>query len=480
MLALHTILLSFLLPLSQAESLLGVYIFSRHGDRTAKLTPPTNLTGLGYQEIFTSGTYFRDRYVNATNKIAGINTDVVKQSQISASAPQDTVLQNSAQGFLQGLYPPVAITDANADTEKLRNGTIVKIPMNNYQLIPLQSVANSVGAEDASWLQGTTGCALATISSNNYYLSSEYKSTLAATADFYKTLAPLVNNTLPADQISYKNAYTIWDLINVAQIHNSTFDPNKILTDEMFFQARQLADLHEWNLAYNATDTIRAISGATLAAEILAGLNKTITGAGKSKFNIQFGAYANFQSFFGLAQLPAASADFYGVPDYASSMTFELFIDGDATPFPANDAIKVRFLFHNGTTSDSSEPTPFALFGQKQMTLSWQAFVDGMNKFAINGQDAWCRACGNTTGVCSGSAPAGTTATPSSSSSSGSGGVSKAVAGVIGAIVTLAVVLGLAVLVMLVGGMRLVSKKRMSASSSTGSGSPTPMSKSRV
>lgn len=246
----------------------------------------------------------------------------------------------------------------------------------------------------------------------------------------------------------------------------------------MFLQARQLADHHEWNLAYNATDSIRAVAGATLAAEIVTGLNKTITGAGKSKFNIQFGAYANFQSFFGLAQLPTTNADFYGVPDYASSMTFELFTDGDATPFPANNDIKVRFLFHNGTTSASSEPTPFPLFGQKEMALSWQAFADGMNKFAINGQDAWCKACGNSTGVCAAPAPAATTATPSSSS--GSGGVSKAVAGVIGAIVTLAVVLGLVVLVMLVGGMRLVSKKRMSASSSTGSGSPTPMSKSRV
>lgn len=248
----------------------------------------------------------------------------------------------------------------------------------------------------------------------------------------------------------------------------------------MFFQARQLADLHEWNLAYNATESIRAVAGSTLAAEIVEGLNKTITSAGKSKLNIQFGPYANFQSFFGLAQLPAASPDFYGIPDYTSSMTFELFTDGDATPFPATDDIKVRFLFHNGTTSDSSEPTPFPLFGQKEMALPWQAFADGMNKFAINGQDDWCKACGNDTGVCAASAPPATTATPTASSSSGSGGVSKAVAGVIGAIVTLAVVLGLAVLVMLVGGLRLVSKKRMNATSSTGSGSPTPMSKSHV
>jgi hypothetical protein len=34
-----------------AETVLGAYIFSRHGDRTAKSTPPTVLTDLGYQEV---------------------------------------------------------------------------------------------------------------------------------------------------------------------------------------------------------------------------------------------------------------------------------------------------------------------------------------------------------------------------------------------------------------------------------------------
>ena len=41
--------------------------------------------------------------------------------------------------------------------------------------------------------------------------------------------------------------------------------------------------------------------------------------------------------------------------------------------------------------------------------------------------------------------------------------MSKAVAGVIGAMVTLAVILGLEGLVLLVGGFRLVNKKRLAA-----------------
>ena len=210
------------------------------------------------------------------------------------------------------------------------------------------------------------------------------------------------------------------------------------------------------------SDSIRAISGATLAAEIVQALNTTVTGGGKTKLNIQFGAYASFQSFFGLANLTSTSNDFYGIPDYASTMTFELFTSADPSPFPAPEDIRVRYLFHNGTTSNDSQPTTFPLFGQSEIDLSWTDFVAGMNKFAVGDQSHWCQVCGNSTGVCAPSA--GSTSPPpqqQSDSNSGGSGVSKAVAGVIGAMVTLAVILAVEVAVLLIGGLRLVSKKRL-------------------
>lgn len=45
-----------------------------------------------------------------------------------------------------------------------------------------------------------------------------------------------------------------------------------------------------------------------------------------------------------------------------------------------------------------------------------------------------------------------------------SGEISKPVAGVIGAMVTLAIVLGVEGLIMLIGGLRVASKKRLAAS----------------
>jgi hypothetical protein len=174
--------------------------------------------------------------------------------------------------------------------------------------------------------------------------------------------------------------------------------------------------------------------------------------------------------------------DFYGVPDYASTLTWELVTNAtvSSTSFPSTDEIGVRFLFHNGTTSNISEPTAYPLFGQSDTVLPWNKFVTGMNKFAVGDQKDWCNLCGNSTGVCapsalsgsgssgSGSSSGSSSGTSSSQSSSG-GGISKAVAGVIGAVVTLAVILGAEILIMLVAGLRLVSKKRFAGAPPAGS-----------
>jgi len=461
---------------SAQETVLGAYIFSRHGDRTAKSTPPANLTDLGYEEVFTSGTYFRNRYIasGATKRIYGINSDIVKLSQITASAPVDNVLQSSALGFLQGLYPPVG---TQLGTNTLRNGTQVQSPLNGYQLIPLQTVETGTNSENSAWLQGSTNCANAQISSDNYYTSAEYMQTLNTTQALYNRIYPDVNKTFSQTQTSYKNAYTIWDLLNVASIHNSSVTA-PLPSNEDFDQLRYLAFQHEWGLAYNNSEPIRAVTGSIVAAEVVEGLNTTITSKGKTKLNVQFGAYAGMLSFFGLANLTNINGDFYGVPDYASTLTWELVTNAtvNSTSWPSNDQIYVRFLFHNGTTSNISQPIEYPLFNSNRSPLPWNDFVTGMNKFAISDQRSWCNACGNTTGVCSdayltanGDGSSSSTANSGNSGSStgsGSGGISKTVAGVIGAMVTLAVILLIEGAIVLLGGFRLVSKKRLAGSQS--------------
>ncbi|KAF2714842.1 phosphoglycerate mutase-like protein [Pleomassaria siparia CBS 279.74] len=454
-------LLSLAASSQAAETILGVYMFHRHGDRTPKSLAPTNLTTLGYEQVYTSGQYYRSRYLTGSSKIRGINEDLVKLSQLSVTAPVDNVLQSSAMGFLQGFYPPVQ------SVQILASGDKVSAPMDGYQLIPVNTLATGAGSEDAGWLQDATTCFNAKTSSNNYFTSSEYTTLLNSTKSFYSSLIPVVNGTFNEKDVTYKNAYIVYDLINVAEIHNSSINSSQILTNSTLFQIRTLADGHEWGLAYNETDQMRSISGMQLAGEILTYMNRTITsgkaGLSSNKFGIQFGAYATFFSFFGLTSLQKANPDFMGVPDYASSMALELFTNADLSGgYPSNDDLQVRFLFHNGTATNTSEPVVYPLFGGNADAVSWSDFSNGLGKFAVSTTEDWCHKCGNSTGTCAAYATGGSNNPSTTSNNSGNGQhMSAAIGGVIGAFVTLAVVLGTLLAIMLLGGFRLVSKKNL-------------------
>lgn len=461
-----------LLPFAHAaDTTLGIYVFHRHGDRTTKAWPPTQLTDLGYNEVHSAGSYFRTKYITSeTSAISGIAPSKVNLAQLSVEAPVDSVLQVSAQGFTQALYPPVGAT---LNTQTLANGTKIEAPLDGYQLVPVNLVTSAsqptADSENSPWLQGASGCPAALTSSNEYLLSAEFAALDKKTRAFYASLAPVVEGTFDTDYLTFKNAYSIYDYIHVATINNATIPSSNLLTPTVLSQLRTLADAHEYGLAFNASSPIRAISGATLAAQVLENLNATLASKGKTKFGIQFGAYGTFLSFFGLAQLPAANNDFTGVVDYASSITFEMFTSKAVTAgsFPAEEDISVRFLASNGSAAYVGQ-TAYPLFGQKETVLPYKTFVSEMGKFAIGDQESWCKACGKADGACaqfsasSTDGGAGASSNEGTGSGSGSGNkISLPVAGVIGALVTLAVVLGAEALILLAGGLRVVSKKRL-------------------
>ncbi|KAL0936533.1 uncharacterized protein CTRU02_208748 [Colletotrichum truncatum] len=445
-----------------AETVLGIYVFHRHGDRTAKKWPPVRFTDLGASETYSSGLYYGERYVrsNASAQIRSLSSEEVLPEQLSVTSPTDYVLQSSAYAWLQGFYPPAGTVNI------LANGTSVEAPLGGYQYVPVNAVstaATSQDAENSEWLQGGSGCGNAVVSSNNYFASPEYLSVKAESADFYQGLLPVINGTFSSAKANFENAYTIFDLVNVATIHNSSIPSSDLLTNDTLRQLKSYADVHEWNLAYNETDPIRAIAGKVLAGQILQALNSTLKNAAKAssaKANIQFGAYATFSSFFGLAQLQKVSADFQGVVDYASSMVFELVTNAtDSSPAAAD--VSVRFRFANGPAGENSL-TEYPLFGQSETLLPWNTFVSEMRQFAVEDTKAWCTACGNSTGTCATALGLdGNTDANSNNSNKDSNGISTPVAGVIGALVTLVVILGIQGLVMAIGGLRMVKKSKL-------------------
>lgn len=192
-----------------AETVLGAYIFHRHGDRTTKSYPPTSLTALGADQVYTSASWFRNRYVasNSTNTILHVSSDLAVLSQLSVTAPVDNVLQSSANVFTQGLYPPAG----SAASQTLADGTTTQAPLNGYQYIPVNivtSASSTSGAEDSGWLQGSSGCANAVSSSNDYLKSQEYLDFLNKTGSFYQNLLPVYNTTFNSSTATFKNAYT--------------------------------------------------------------------------------------------------------------------------------------------------------------------------------------------------------------------------------------------------------------------------------
>ncbi|KAI1160539.1 phosphoglycerate mutase-like protein [Nemania serpens] len=467
---LHASLLSLAaLPLVKSETVLGVYIFSRHGDRTPKILAPTNLTSLGGEQVFASGDYYRNRYVasDASSPVLGLSRNTAALTQLTVTAPIDNVLQSSAQAFLQGLYPPAGDFSA----QDLRNKSLVTAPLGGYQYIPINTVDTIFSGkqpEDNPWLQGGSGCDNAVVSSNNYLSSSEYLATSKQSEAFYKSLLPVINSTFDANAATFKNAYAIFDYLNVATIHNQTIPSSDLLTADTLRELKLLANEHEWGLAYNSSEEVRAIAGATLAGQIVEALNSTIAGHSKLPVHIQFGAYGIFASFFGLAKLPAVSDDFTGVVDYAASMAFELVTNATVggKSYPSPDDISVRFLFSNGSAAELT-PKAYPLFGQEETLLPWARFLSEMNKFAVGDTADWCRVCGVTTGACastsSGSGSDGNGGSTTGTTSPNGNAISLPVAGVIGALVTLAVVLGVEGLIYVLSGMTLIKKSTLAA-----------------
>ena len=157
----------------------------------------------------------------------------------------------SAMAFSQGLYPPV---QQSLGTQELANGTKVFSWLN---LIPVNQVSstikvdNDVDPENVAWLQGISGCDAAEASSSSYFESAEFKELEESTKEFYQRLVPVINGTFNAEYASFRNAYSIYDLINVATISNKSMSSSELLDKETLFQLRTLADKQQFGLAYS-------------------------------------------------------------------------------------------------------------------------------------------------------------------------------------------------------------------------------------
>jgi prostatic aicd phosphatase len=349
--------------------------------------------------------------------------------------------------FLQGVYPPLSdINELSLGVETINNGSSYTTAANGFQYIFLR--ARQANSPDTMWIKGDELCPAFTNASATFKQTSQYLTVLESTKTFYAQFWSILQNVYDYTQkdLTYAKAFDIFDLINVATIHNKTVTAN--VTSDQLFQLRTLADSAEYNNNFNASQSNRNIGGRALAGLIYMQLNQTLSSKGGLKFSVFTPSYNNILSLFGLTKLTAASSDFYGLAPYASTLAFELFTPTTMSSFPTNlDDLSVRAVFRNGSNGAGAPLVTFPLFGSTSTSMSWKDFSAEMLKFSITSTGQWCNLCNSTATFCStymtstAVAAATNTAAASTSAAAASaseGGMSNIVAGVIGAMVTLA------------------------------------------
>jgi hypothetical protein len=408
--------------------------------------------------------------------IPGIASLQLQYDQMTILSTDDQYVFGSALAFMQGLYPPLEISSNYTyipGLSTIQNGTNQVAPLNGYQYPNI----NTFSSNDLNsiWLSGSQNCPNYLASTNDYYSSEAFETIQNTTESFYSSLQPAYLDGIFSDaSVGYYDAYYIWDYLNYASIHNTSVEQSLSLED--LTRAKILAD--DWVFAMNADvdtsgsipgDHIRAISGRTLATRILQAFYTTINTQGSSdKMTLVFGSFEPMVAFAALAGLVSPqNAAFYNVPEPGSSFIFELYSlqAEDVDTYPETSDIFVRFFYQNGTDADSSL-VAYPLFGlspsQTLMTLA--DFTAGLEDFQMFNIEDWCNTCNSFSIFCPAFTDTSASLNPTTGTSSSHHGLSPAIAGVIGAAVTLAVAALLFAALMLLGGVRLhrVERRRKS------------------
>ncbi|KAI0384679.1 phosphoglycerate mutase-like protein [Hypomontagnella monticulosa] len=471
---------------SANETVWASFAYVLYGERTplqGQLVP--SLTPLGAQQLYSQGSLFRARYLSSSNlsdednaittnsPINGIERQALDNSQIAIYSSTDGFVVGGALAFLQGLYPPVtqefAFNNGGNNASILANGTMVNYPLGGYQYPNILTVPPT--DPNSVWFEGHVACAEYWSSGNDFKNSATYQETYDATLNFYEqTWADVFPNTLANSMLNFDYAYDLYDYAQYEYDHDASV--RDALNVNRLAILRNFADTQQFDLNGNLSasgaqegDMIRAISGRMLAAKIVSQLSAHISSGGSAnKMTLMFGSYEPFLAFFALSDIAntASSRMFRRIPNPGAAMVFEVFTTDDDARYPTKENAWVRFLYRNGTDADSPM-TEYPLFGRgnSEARMRWSDFQTEMAKFSVQDVSTWCDMCGSVTLFCAALSHSSDNS-PSLSGSGESGNpnasLSPAVAGVIGAVIALAV-LGLAAVTAFVfGGVRIRRK----------------------
>ncbi len=468
--------------------------FVRTGERTPLIKAGTpNLTATGANQMYTLGQNFRTRYITGTSpnglgqlQIAGMSPNVLNNGQIYLQTLDTQYLIEAAQAFMQGMYPPFTMGNGTASGDIMADGTTVNSPLNGYQYASIES---SSSLDPASvFVSGQQNCPTSQKQSMMYFTTKEYLATLDSSQAVYNSLSPdwfggsfqrnqlYVERTDERETLTdifnsdYAYAVEIADYLSWQYAHNASIYrrlANDTTLSGIYNKVRDLANEQAWYLYGNTSSTPnsstqQAMAGKTLAAAILGQFEKMIsnqqTDADSSyPLTFIFGEDDPMISLISMMEADYLDSNFRTIPPFGSTMVFELFSRNSSSfPTDTND-LYVRFLYHNGTEYTNGM-TAYAIFGNgpSNTDMQWSDFQDMFSRIMVGTLAEWCDECQSESLFCWGVNGSITYIEENSKKYK----VTPVVAGVIGAIVSLAVAALLFALAMLLGGVRFHRRPR--------------------
>lgn len=298
----------------------------------------------------------------------------------------------------------------------------------------------------------------------------------------YDALYPLYfAGVFQQEDMSYLNSYQIYDYAAQNQKSNKTLQG---ITDQQLEELRYYASVYSynwyandstalsttWQTDPNVANNMKSIGGRTYAQKALNSLNEAMaSGGNQNKFSVVVSSYDIMMSFFAISNLTAKSSNFSTLPNLGASMVFELYttdVSVDSDGSVDSNSLYVVFGFRNST---DDVITYWPLFDEDETyELTWTDFQNKMGAAGVYQPSDWCSLCQIDSNFCdvvegynNPSSPSSTASADNSSSKSKQ--MSPAVAGVIGAIIMLAITGIAAGIAFLVFGVGIYRDRRRSS-----------------
>lgn len=318
------------------------------------------------------------------------------------AAGEANVIVDSAYSMWQGIYPA-----SSENNVTLANGTTVTSPLSGQQYVPIETVEFA----QSPLLEAFTTCPTYLTYLAKFYNSTAFTAKAAAEKPFLATLPAIVGQNRST---TLKDAYNIYDYINVNSIYNATF-----LDSLGNSTLEQASDVSNWLSYYSFTGPTNSsagnIAGRGMMGNILtsmAAIANTTTGSKIQHYSL---SYKPFLSLFNMTGVVTEYPELAGLVGYASLLGFEM--------RELDSEVYVNMVFRNNSVAGTTV-TEYPILGQNQILYS--DFLSAFNSSSLFTTLDWCKACNQTTSINNCNALLLEASTTSSGSTSGTSSAAAA------------------------------------------------------